>query len=302
MPHARLLHRRPSEVRHDGALPDAQPASADLHARRQGAVVLRVVSCARALTNRARAAARTRSRATSRCSPARGADQLAGEASPQYLRSEHAAREIARAAPGRADRRDPARAGQLPALAAPAARRHAHRGRARLRARRSRSRTPGAGASTCPGDSVSPQSLLYSDHVRYAEQLRRLHDAFPPEQVLVLIYDDFRRDNEAVLRQVLRVPRRRPATSRSSRSRPSRWRPCARCACTSCAARSASRAEPGQPRPPGASGRRARRRARSAATRSPRPSAASPTARQRPADDELMLELRRRFQARGAGR
>jgi len=49
-----------------------------------------------------------------------------------------------------------------------------------------------------------PQALLYSEHVRYVEQLRRLHAAFPPEQVLVLIYDDLRRDNDATLRSVLR--------------------------------------------------------------------------------------------------
>ena len=46
--------------------------------------------------------------------------------------------------------------------------------------------------------------LRYSDHVHYAEQLRRLHACFPPEQVLVLIYDDFRRDNEGTVRSVLR--------------------------------------------------------------------------------------------------
>ena len=34
------------------------------------------------------------------------------------------------------------------------------------------------------------------EHVRYVEQLRRYHAEFPPEQVLVLIYDDFRADNE----------------------------------------------------------------------------------------------------------
>jgi hypothetical protein len=44
----------------------------------------------------------------------------------------------------------------------------------------------------------------YSDHVRYADQLRRFHDVFGREQVLVLIYDDFRRDNEQTLRTVLR--------------------------------------------------------------------------------------------------
>ncbi|HYM44949.1 MAG TPA: sulfotransferase [Solirubrobacteraceae bacterium] len=49
-----------------------------------------------------------------------------------------------------------------------------------------------------------PQMLLYSEHVRYVEQLRRYHEVFPSEQVLVLVYDDFRRDNEATVRRVLR--------------------------------------------------------------------------------------------------
>ena len=55
-----------------------------------------------------------------------------------------------------------------------------------------------------PRPSYWPQALLYSDHVRYAEQLRRFHAQFPPEQVLALIYDDFRRENEATVRRVLR--------------------------------------------------------------------------------------------------
>ena len=49
-----------------------------------------------------------------------------------------------------------------------------------------------------------PQALMYSDYVRYVEQLRRYHAVFPPEQVLILIYDDFRRDNAATMRRVLR--------------------------------------------------------------------------------------------------
>jgi hypothetical protein len=49
-----------------------------------------------------------------------------------------------------------------------------------------------------------PQVLLYSEHVRYVEQLRRYHAVFPPEQVKVLIYDDFRADNERTIREVLR--------------------------------------------------------------------------------------------------
>jgi hypothetical protein len=55
-----------------------------------------------------------------------------------------------------------------------------------------------------PRRSHLPQLLQYSDQVRYAEQLRRYHDHFPPEQVLVLIYDDFRADNETTVRGVLR--------------------------------------------------------------------------------------------------
>jgi hypothetical protein len=49
-----------------------------------------------------------------------------------------------------------------------------------------------------------PTVVLYSDYVRYVEQLRRYQEYFPPEQILVLIYDDFRRDNEATMRTVQR--------------------------------------------------------------------------------------------------
>ena len=49
-----------------------------------------------------------------------------------------------------------------------------------------------------------PKALIYSDYVRYAEQLRRYHAVFAPEQVLVLIYDDFRADNEGTMRKVMR--------------------------------------------------------------------------------------------------
>jgi hypothetical protein len=55
-----------------------------------------------------------------------------------------------------------------------------------------------------PRRSHRPQLLQYSDHVRYAEQLRRYHAVFPAEQVLVLIYDDFLSDNERTVREVLR--------------------------------------------------------------------------------------------------
>jgi hypothetical protein len=55
-----------------------------------------------------------------------------------------------------------------------------------------------------PRTSHRPQLLQYSEHVRYVEQLRRYDAHFPPEQILLLIYDDFRADNEATVRRVLR--------------------------------------------------------------------------------------------------
>jgi hypothetical protein len=55
-----------------------------------------------------------------------------------------------------------------------------------------------------PRRSRWPQVLLYSEHVRYVEQLRRYHALFGHDRVLVLVYDDFRRDNEATVRRVLR--------------------------------------------------------------------------------------------------
>jgi hypothetical protein len=55
-----------------------------------------------------------------------------------------------------------------------------------------------------PPRSHRPQLLQYSDHVRYVEQLRRYHELFGPEQVLVLIYEEFLADNEGTVRQVFR--------------------------------------------------------------------------------------------------
>jgi hypothetical protein len=55
-----------------------------------------------------------------------------------------------------------------------------------------------------PRRSHRPQLLQYADHVRYAEQLRRYEKRFPAEQILVLIYDDFRADNDGTVRRVLR--------------------------------------------------------------------------------------------------
>ena len=55
-----------------------------------------------------------------------------------------------------------------------------------------------------PSRSYWPGALIYSDRVRYVEQLRRYHELFGTDQVLVLIYDDFRDDNAATVESVER--------------------------------------------------------------------------------------------------
>ena len=49
-----------------------------------------------------------------------------------------------------------------------------------------------------------PKVLLYSEHVRYVEQLERFRAVFPPEQIKLFIYDDWRADNAGTVREVLR--------------------------------------------------------------------------------------------------
>src|SRR5208282_1630561 len=49
-----------------------------------------------------------------------------------------------------------------------------------------------------------PAALIYSDRVRYVEQLERYHALFGRKRVLVLIYDDFLADNAATMRAVMR--------------------------------------------------------------------------------------------------
>jgi hypothetical protein len=55
-----------------------------------------------------------------------------------------------------------------------------------------------------PRYSYWPQALMYSEHVRYVEQLRRYQELFGRDRMQVLVYDDFRADNETTVRQVLR--------------------------------------------------------------------------------------------------
>ncbi|HVR05168.1 MAG TPA: sulfotransferase [Solirubrobacteraceae bacterium] len=129
--------------------------------------------------------------------------QRAGEASPSYLRSQTAAQRIAELAPDArivAILREPAsflRSLHLQFVQAVIESEFDFATALALEhdRRAGRRRDP---------HSYWPQALLYSEHVRYVEQLRRFHAVFPREQVLVLIYDDFRADNNGTVRQVLR--------------------------------------------------------------------------------------------------
>jgi hypothetical protein len=49
-----------------------------------------------------------------------------------------------------------------------------------------------------------PQMLQYAEYVQYVAQLKRFYEVFPANQILVLIYDDFKADNQTVTREVMR--------------------------------------------------------------------------------------------------
>jgi hypothetical protein len=130
-------------------------------------------------------------------------EQRIGEATPSYLMSHTAAADIAEVQPDAriiAILREPANF--LRSLHLQSVRNHAETEtnfRKALALEDARRR-----GQAIPAGAIRPQELLYSEHVRYVEQLRRYHDVFGAEQVLVLIYEDFRADNEAVARRVLR--------------------------------------------------------------------------------------------------
>jgi hypothetical protein len=132
-----------------------------------------------------------------------GPDQRTGEASPQYIRSAQAAALIAEVAPT---------ARVIAILREPVSflrTFHLNCVRARIESERDLGKAIALEASrregrNIPRNSPAPNRLFYSDHVRYAEQLSRFRDALGAEQVLALIYEDFRRDNDATVRRVLR--------------------------------------------------------------------------------------------------
>ncbi len=130
------------------------------------------------------------------------ADQRIGEATPSYLRSHSAATRIAELQPAArivAILREPAsflRSLHLQFVQTHVETEKDFRTALSLEDDRREGRS-------IPAGSAQPRDLLYADIVRYVEQLKRYHAVFPAEQVLVLIYDDFRDDNEATVRDVL---------------------------------------------------------------------------------------------------
>jgi len=138
-----------------------------------------------------------------------------------------------------------------------------------------------------------PALLQYSEQVRYVEQLTRYREAFSPEQVLVLIYDDFLSDNETTVRSVLRFlqvddrqslqPIQANVTTWSVRSQP-----------TEDLLRSVALGRGGVARLANSAAKAVTtRRLRSAAMRAVRRRVV--VSEPPPPDRELMLELRRRF-------
>ncbi len=130
-------------------------------------------------------------------------EQLVGEASPQYLRSRTAAGRIAEVRPDArmiAILREPAsflRSFHLQWVRNSVETERDFRKAIALEDDRRQGRNLPRGAKV-------PETLFYSDHVRYVQQLERYRAVFPAEQLLVLIYDDYRRDNEGTVRSVLR--------------------------------------------------------------------------------------------------
>jgi Sulfotransferase domain len=121
-------------------------------------------------------------------------DQKAGEASPSYLRSPLAAARIRELEPGAriiAVLREPAsflRSVHLELL------------QDHVETEKNFRKAIAREQAELADKSV----YWYADErVEYVKHLRRYFDVFPPEQVLVLIYDDFRADNDAFVRRVL---------------------------------------------------------------------------------------------------
>ncbi len=129
--------------------------------------------------------------------------QRTGEASPQYIRSEQAARLIAEVQPDArivAILKEPVRFLQTYHLSCIRGQLETERDLRKAIALEGRRRE---GKEIPPG-CRAPKRLFYGEHVRYVEQLRRFEAEFGRDRMLVLIYDDFVYDNDATAREVFR--------------------------------------------------------------------------------------------------
>lgn len=130
-------------------------------------------------------------------------DQIAGEASPQYVRFADAARLIAEVQPD---------ARIIAILREPASfvyTYHLSCLRGGIETERDLRRAvaleePRRRGERVPRECRAPNRLMYCEHTRYVEQLRRFEAVFGRERMLVLVYEDFRRDNDATARAVMR--------------------------------------------------------------------------------------------------
>jgi hypothetical protein len=127
--------------------------------------------------------------------------QLAGEASPQYLRSPAAATRIAELQP---------RARIIALLREPVSflrTYHLNNVRGRVESEHSLRRALALEAERrerLEASSLKRNRLMYAELVRYVEQLERFERVLGCEQMHVIVYEDFRADNAAAVRGVLR--------------------------------------------------------------------------------------------------
>jgi hypothetical protein len=132
-----------------------------------------------------------------------GPDQRIGEASPNYLRSHVAAEHIAELRPD---------ARIIAVLREPASflrSFHAQMIRSNGETKRDLGKAIALEPARREGRRVPrgcrrPEAMLYTQHVRYVEQLRRYHDVFGRDQVMTIIYDDLCADNAGTVREILR--------------------------------------------------------------------------------------------------
>jgi len=72
-----------------------------------------------------------------------------------------------------------------------------------------------------------PSSLYYSERIRFAEQIKRYLDFFPRRQVKILIFDDFKKDELGMYKSILGFlgvdPRFTPETKTHNENRVSRF-------------------------------------------------------------------------------